>query len=93
MPLVGKLTRKTVAIFSAARCRSRLRSASIRRRYFRFKTLHFPLQRGRYTPWVKLKFKIEPADPGIEDMALTVLELFEVERPDWMEGRPVLNVA
>ena len=41
----------------------------------------------------KLKFKIEPADPGTEDMALTVLDLFEVERPDWMEDRPVLNVA
>ena len=37
--------------------------------------------------------KIEAQDPGIEDMAPTVLELFGVERPAWMEGRSVLNSA
>ena len=37
--------------------------------------------------------KIEAADPGIEDMAPTVLELFGVERPAWMEGRPVFSVT
>ena len=35
--------------------------------------------------------KIQATDPGIEDMAPTVLELFGVERPAWMEGRPVFQ--
>lgn len=35
--------------------------------------------------------KIEAKDPGIEDMAPTALELFGVERPAWMEGRPVFK--
>jgi predicted AlkP superfamily phosphohydrolase/phosphomutase len=35
--------------------------------------------------------KIEADDPGIEDMAPTALELFGVERPAWMEGRPVFK--
>lgn len=37
--------------------------------------------------------KIEAQDPGIEDMAPTVLQLFGVERPAWMEGQPVFNQA
>ena len=37
--------------------------------------------------------KIEAQDPGIEDMAPTVLELFGVERPGWMEGRPVFSLT
>jgi bisphosphoglycerate-independent phosphoglycerate mutase (AlkP superfamily) len=37
--------------------------------------------------------KIEARDPGIEDMAPTVLQLFGVDRPAWMEGRPVFNLA
>jgi predicted AlkP superfamily phosphohydrolase/phosphomutase len=37
--------------------------------------------------------KIEAQDPGIEDMAPTVLQLFGVDRPAWMEGRPVFNLA
>ncbi len=36
--------------------------------------------------------KIEAADPGIEDMAPTALDLFGVARPAWMEGRPVFEV-
>jgi predicted AlkP superfamily phosphohydrolase/phosphomutase len=35
--------------------------------------------------------KIGAQDPGIEDMAPTVLQLFGVERPPWMEGRSVFN--
>ena len=35
--------------------------------------------------------KIEAQDPGIEDMAPTVLQLFGVARPAWMEGRPVFS--
>jgi len=35
--------------------------------------------------------KIDAQDPGIEDMAPTALHLFGVERPAWMEGRPVFN--
>ena len=37
--------------------------------------------------------KIDAQDPGIEDMAPTVLDLFGVARPAWMEGRPVFNLA
>jgi predicted AlkP superfamily phosphohydrolase/phosphomutase len=35
--------------------------------------------------------KIAAEDPGIEDMAPTVLQLFGVARPGWMEGRTVLS--
>jgi predicted AlkP superfamily phosphohydrolase/phosphomutase len=35
--------------------------------------------------------KIAAQDPGIEDMAPTVLQLFGVARPGWMEGRPVFS--
>jgi predicted AlkP superfamily phosphohydrolase/phosphomutase len=34
--------------------------------------------------------KILSADPGIEDLAPTVLRLFGVEPPRWMEGKPLL---
>jgi predicted AlkP superfamily phosphohydrolase/phosphomutase len=37
--------------------------------------------------------KIESQDPGIEDMAPTVLDLFGVPRPAWMEGRPVFEAV
>jgi predicted AlkP superfamily phosphohydrolase/phosphomutase len=37
--------------------------------------------------------KFDAADPGIEDLAPTVLDLFGVERPAWMEGRPIYNPA
>ncbi|PYV33474.1 MAG: nucleotide pyrophosphatase [Acidobacteria bacterium] len=37
--------------------------------------------------------EIEAEDPGIEDMAPTALELFGVERPAWMEGRPVFQLG
>ena len=33
---------------------------------------------------------IQAADPGIEDLAATALQLFGVNRPTWMEGRSVL---
>jgi predicted AlkP superfamily phosphohydrolase/phosphomutase len=36
--------------------------------------------------------KIDAPDPGIEDMAPTVLQLFGVDRPAWMEGRPVFSL-
>ena len=36
--------------------------------------------------------KFEADDPGLEDMAPTVLQLFGVDRPAWMEGRPLWNV-
>jgi predicted AlkP superfamily phosphohydrolase/phosphomutase len=36
--------------------------------------------------------KFEGDDPGLEDMAPTVLQLFGVDRPTWMEGRPLWNV-
>jgi hypothetical protein len=32
---------------------------------------------------------IDAPDPGIEDMAPTALALFGLERPAWMEGKPV----
>jgi predicted AlkP superfamily phosphohydrolase/phosphomutase len=35
--------------------------------------------------------KIESADPGIEDLAPTALELFGVRPPAWMEGKPVFR--
>jgi predicted AlkP superfamily phosphohydrolase/phosphomutase len=37
--------------------------------------------------------KFDAQDPGIEDMAPTVLDLFGVERPAWMEGRPIYNAT
>ena len=37
--------------------------------------------------------KIDAADPGIEDMAPTALELFGVNRPPHMEGKPVFRFA
>jgi bisphosphoglycerate-independent phosphoglycerate mutase (AlkP superfamily) len=37
--------------------------------------------------------KFDAPNPGIEDMAPTVLQLFGVERPAWMEGRAVFNQA
>ncbi len=36
---------------------------------------------------------LDAADPGIEDLAPTALELFGVPRPPWMEGQPVAGVA
>jgi bisphosphoglycerate-independent phosphoglycerate mutase (AlkP superfamily) len=35
--------------------------------------------------------KIEAADPGIEDMAPTALDLFGIEPPPYMEGKSVLR--
>jgi predicted AlkP superfamily phosphohydrolase/phosphomutase len=35
--------------------------------------------------------KFAAEDPGIEDLAPTVLQLFGVDRPAWMEGRPVFS--
>ena len=35
--------------------------------------------------------KIEEADPGIEDMAPTALDLFGLELPEWMDGKPLLH--
>ena len=37
--------------------------------------------------------KLDAADPGIEDMAPTALELFGIRPPRWMEGRPVLRFS
>jgi predicted AlkP superfamily phosphohydrolase/phosphomutase len=37
--------------------------------------------------------KFDAQDPGIEDLAPTVLHLFGVERPAWMEGRPIYTPA
>ena len=37
--------------------------------------------------------RFDAEDPGIEDLAPTVLELFGVERPAWMEGRPIYKPA
>lgn len=35
--------------------------------------------------------RITASDPGIEDMAPTALALFGVERPAWMEGKPLVT--
>jgi hypothetical protein len=35
--------------------------------------------------------KIENADPGIEDMAPTALDLFGLSAPAWMDGRSVFS--
>lgn len=37
--------------------------------------------------------KIDADDPGIEDLAPTAVELFGIERPTWMEGKPVFRAA
>jgi predicted AlkP superfamily phosphohydrolase/phosphomutase len=37
--------------------------------------------------------RIDSEDPGIEDLAPTALELFGIERPEWMEGKPVFRWA
>jgi predicted AlkP superfamily phosphohydrolase/phosphomutase len=37
--------------------------------------------------------KIEAESPGIEDLAPTALNLFGVNAPAWMEGKPVLQVS
>jgi predicted AlkP superfamily phosphohydrolase/phosphomutase len=37
--------------------------------------------------------KFDAEDPGIEDLAPTVLDLFGVDRPAWMEGRPIYKTA
>jgi bisphosphoglycerate-independent phosphoglycerate mutase (AlkP superfamily) len=34
--------------------------------------------------------KITAQDPGIEDLAPTALQLFGVQPPAWMEGKPLL---
>jgi predicted AlkP superfamily phosphohydrolase/phosphomutase len=37
--------------------------------------------------------KLDAENPGIEDMAPTALDLFGVELPPWMEGKPVIRFA
>ena len=37
--------------------------------------------------------KLETADPGIEDMAPTALDLFGIPRPRWMEGESLARTA
>lgn len=37
--------------------------------------------------------KLDENNPGIEDMAPTVLDLFGVPQPSWMEGKPLARVA
>ena len=37
--------------------------------------------------------RIDSDDPGIEDLAPTALELFGIEQPEWMEGKPVFRFA
>jgi predicted AlkP superfamily phosphohydrolase/phosphomutase len=37
--------------------------------------------------------RIDSEDPGIEDLAPTALELFGIEQPEWMEGKPVFRFA
>ena len=36
---------------------------------------------------------IDAEDPGIEDLAPTALELFGIEKPEWMEGKAVFRAA
>jgi predicted AlkP superfamily phosphohydrolase/phosphomutase len=36
---------------------------------------------------------LDSEDPGIEDLAPTALSLFGVERPPWMEGKPLFSNA
>ena len=37
--------------------------------------------------------KIAAEDPGIEDMAPTVLQLFGIQPPSWMEGKSVMSLV
>jgi predicted AlkP superfamily phosphohydrolase/phosphomutase len=37
--------------------------------------------------------KIGAEDPGIEDLAPTVLQLFGIRQPSWMEGRSVMSLV
>jgi len=37
--------------------------------------------------------KLDENNPGIEDMAPTVLDLFGIPQPSWMEGKPLARVA
>jgi predicted AlkP superfamily phosphohydrolase/phosphomutase len=37
--------------------------------------------------------RIDSADPGIEDMAPTALDLFGMELPEWMDGKPLLRAS
>jgi predicted AlkP superfamily phosphohydrolase/phosphomutase len=37
--------------------------------------------------------KIDAEDPGIEDMAPTALDLFGIDPPEWMDGKPVFRPA
>jgi len=37
--------------------------------------------------------KLDAEDPGIEDMAPTVLRLFGIQPPEWMEGKSVIHVT
>lgn len=37
--------------------------------------------------------KVDAEDPGIEDLAPTALELFGIDTPEWMEGKPVFHPA
>jgi bisphosphoglycerate-independent phosphoglycerate mutase (AlkP superfamily) len=37
--------------------------------------------------------KLQGDNPGIEDMAPTVLRLFGIEPPKWMEGKALLLAA
>ncbi len=37
--------------------------------------------------------RIDSEDPGIEDLAPTALELFGIEQPEWMEGKPVFRLT
>jgi predicted AlkP superfamily phosphohydrolase/phosphomutase len=37
--------------------------------------------------------RIDAADPGIEDLAPTALELFGVGVPEWMEGEPIFRAV
>ena len=38
-------------------------------------------------------WKLDAADPGMEDVAPTVLGLFGIAVPEWMEGKPVIHFA
>jgi Type I phosphodiesterase / nucleotide pyrophosphatase len=37
--------------------------------------------------------KLDAENPGIEDMAPTALRLFDIEPPEWMEGKSVIHFA
>lgn len=37
--------------------------------------------------------KLDAENPGIEDLAPTALQMFGVEPPAWMEGKPLINFA